>query len=100
MRVAIKAWLFSPMLRFSSDFCLGDRCWHLLWDADDIDMTWLSGFYTSVLLWSQSHPFVATFCVLVFLYKLNTWLDPDPIMDLPTPRGARWFGGHVFTVIE
>jgi len=101
MRVAVKAAVASSsMLRFSSDFCWGERCWHLRLNTDDIEMTWLSGFYTYVLLWSQSHPFVATFCVLVFLYNLNAWLDPDPIMDLPSPRGGRWFGGHVFTVIE
>lgn len=65
-----------------------------------MEMTWLTDVHLSALYWFQSHPFVATCCLLVFLYNVNTWLYPDPIMKLPVPSGARLFGGHVFLVVE
>ena len=65
-----------------------------------MEMTWLTDFHLSALHWSQSHPFVAASCLLVFLYNVHTWLYPDPIMKLPVPSGARLLGGHVLSVIE
>jgi hypothetical protein len=65
-----------------------------------MEMTWLTDVHLSAFCWLQSHPFVATLCLLAFLYNVHTWLYPDPIMKLPTPPGARLFGGHVFAVIE
>ncbi|KAH9994912.1 cytochrome P450 [Russula compacta] len=58
-------------------------------------MTWLTVFH-----WLRCHPVVATFCVLIILYNVYTWLYPDPIMKLPVPPGGRLFGGHVLAVID
>ena len=65
-----------------------------------MEMTWLTDFHLSAFHWFQSHPFVAAFCLLVFLYNVHTWLHPDPIMKLPVPPGARFFGGHAVFITE
>jgi hypothetical protein len=65
-----------------------------------MEMTSLTGIHVFILHWLQHHLFVATLCVLVFLYKVHTWLYPDPIMKLPSPSGAELLGGHVLAVIE
>ena len=68
--------------------------------AEALGMTWLIGIHSSIVHWVQCHPFVATFSVLVFLYNVHKWLYPDPILKLPSPSGAQFFGGHVLAVIE
>jgi hypothetical protein len=56
--------------------------------------------HASVFFWLQSHPIAATFCVLIILYKVYTWLFPDPIMKLPVAPGGSLFGGHAVIVGE
>ena len=64
-------------------------------------MTWLTNLHIcSVFHWLQYHPVVATFCVLITLYNVYTWLYPDPIMKLPVPPGGRGFGGHALPILE
>ena len=66
-----------------------------------MEMACLTSFHISVFYpWIQSHPVVATLCVLIVLYNVYTWLYPDPLMKLPVPRGGWLFGGHALTVIE
>jgi hypothetical protein len=65
-----------------------------------MEMTWLTDLHLSAFHQFQSHPFVATFCLLVFLYNIYPWLYPDPIMKLPVPSGARLLGGHLISILE
>jgi len=69
-------------------------------NAEFMEMTWFTDFHLSAFHHFRSHPFVATFCLLVLLYNIYTWLYPDPIMKLPVPSGARLFGGHVVFIME
>jgi hypothetical protein len=59
-----------------------------------------TSFHTPVGHWLQSHPIAATSCVLIILYKVYTWLFPDPIMKLPAAPGANLFCGHTLIVTE
>ena len=56
--------------------------------------------HTAVRYWFQSYPIAMTFCVLTILYKVHTWLYPDPIMKLPVAPGGNLIGGHVVLVNE
>ncbi|KAI0268696.1 cytochrome-450 hydroxylase [Gloeopeniophorella convolvens] len=50
--------------------------------------------------WIQSHPILASLCVLAILYNVYERLHPDPIMKLPSPRGGRFFGGHILDILD
>ncbi|KAI0256106.1 cytochrome P450 [Lactifluus subvellereus] len=65
-----------------------------------METTWLTGLRLSILHWFQSHPVLATLCVLIVLYNVYAWLYPDPIMKLPVPRGGRLVGGHALVVTD
>ena len=56
--------------------------------------------FHALVFWLQSHSIATTFCVLFVLYKVYTWLFPDPIMKLPLAPGGSLFGGHALIVIE
>lgn len=63
-------------------------------------MSWPTSFHTSIFHWFQSHPIVATFCLLIILYNVHSWLYPDPIMKLPVAPGGSLIGGHSLLVVE
>ncbi|SRR6266403_2211199 len=65
-----------------------------------MEMSLPTNFPTSVFYWLQYHPIAATFCVLIILHKVYTWLFPDPMVKLPVAPGGNWFGGHALIVIE
>ena len=56
--------------------------------------------FHAFVVWLQSHPIATTFCVLIVLYKVYTWLFPDPIMKLPLAPGGSMFGGHTLMVTK
>ena len=64
------------------------------------EMSLPTSFHASVFFWLQSHPIATAFCVLIILYKIYTWLFPDPIMKLPVAPGGSLFGGHTLMIIE
>ena len=62
-------------------------------------MTLHTSFH-ALVFWLHSHPIATAFCVLIVLYKVYTWLFPDPMMKLPLAPGGSLCGGHSLIVTE